>query len=231
MYRPSRDPLHALGTDRRWSPEAALGDGLRHGDDRRLPGLCALRHPALQPALPQRDLPGAEEQRQTAACLRRSADRHHRLSPGVVLRGLPRSHGEERGGVDAEATAGDAWNCWDAVEQGNSSWNCPCVLQVSPLFGTIYNSILFMAHAVHRVRQSEEWMSGGNLARHTRNLAFQVLRGSWIRHTVFKGVMCKMCHSKAFKYWRFGFPSLSNTDALVWQVRPGTNPTQKRLPV
>lgn len=47
--------------------------------------------------------------------------------------------------------------------------------QVSPLFGTIYNSILFMAHAVHHVRQSAEWMSGGNLARHTRNLAFQVL--------------------------------------------------------
>lgn len=50
-----------------------------------------------------------------------------------------------------------------------------CVLQVSPLFGTIYSSIFFMAHAVHRVWQSEEWMSGGNLARHTQNLAFQVL--------------------------------------------------------
>uniref|UniRef100_A0A3B4WKS6 Guanylate cyclase n=1 Tax=Seriola lalandi dorsalis TaxID=1841481 RepID=A0A3B4WKS6_SERLL len=45
--------------------------------------------------------------------------------------------------------------------------------QVSPLFGTIYSSVLFMAHAVHRVRKSGQWMSGGNLARHTRNLAFQ----------------------------------------------------------
>uniref|UniRef100_A0A3B3TQV9 Guanylate cyclase n=1 Tax=Poecilia latipinna TaxID=48699 RepID=A0A3B3TQV9_9TELE len=45
--------------------------------------------------------------------------------------------------------------------------------QVSPLFGTIYNSILFMAHAVHRVRESRVWMSGGNLAQHTRNLDFQ----------------------------------------------------------
>uniref|UniRef100_M4AK10 Guanylate cyclase n=1 Tax=Xiphophorus maculatus TaxID=8083 RepID=M4AK10_XIPMA len=45
--------------------------------------------------------------------------------------------------------------------------------QVSPLFGTIYNSILFMAHAVHRVRQSGVWMSGGNLAQHIRNLDFQ----------------------------------------------------------
>ncbi|KAI3375632.1 hypothetical protein L3Q82_003946 [Scortum barcoo] len=44
---------------------------------------------------------------------------------------------------------------------------------VSPLFGTIYSSVLFMAHAVHRVRQAGEWMSGGNLAQHTRNLDFQ----------------------------------------------------------
>lgn len=45
--------------------------------------------------------------------------------------------------------------------------------QVSPLFGTIYNAIFFMAHAVHRVRKSREWISGGNLARNTHNLAFQ----------------------------------------------------------
>ncbi|XP_004573462.1 retinal guanylyl cyclase 2 isoform X2 [Maylandia zebra] len=45
--------------------------------------------------------------------------------------------------------------------------------QVSPLFGTIYNSVIFMAHAVHRVRESREWMSGGNLARQSQNLAFQ----------------------------------------------------------
>ncbi|XP_034532557.1 retinal guanylyl cyclase 2 [Notolabrus celidotus] len=45
--------------------------------------------------------------------------------------------------------------------------------QVSPLFGTIYNSIFVMAHAVHHVRKTGEWMSGGNLARRTNNLAFQ----------------------------------------------------------
>ncbi|XP_047241461.1 retinal guanylyl cyclase 2 isoform X2 [Girardinichthys multiradiatus] len=45
--------------------------------------------------------------------------------------------------------------------------------QVSPLFGTIYNSILFMAHAVHRARESGAWMSGGNLAQHVHNLDFQ----------------------------------------------------------
>ena len=48
------------------------------------------------------------------------------------------------------------------------------VLQVSPLFGTIYSSVFFMAHAVHRVQEAGEWMSGGNLARRTRNLDFQV---------------------------------------------------------
>ncbi|XP_054457935.1 retinal guanylyl cyclase 2 [Anoplopoma fimbria] len=45
--------------------------------------------------------------------------------------------------------------------------------QVSPLFGTIYSSVLFMAHAVNRVREAREWMSGGNLARQTINLDFQ----------------------------------------------------------
>ncbi|KAF7653439.1 hypothetical protein LDENG_00082850 [Lucifuga dentata] len=45
--------------------------------------------------------------------------------------------------------------------------------QVSPLFGTIYSSILFMAHAVRAIRQSGEWLSGGNLAQHAQNLDFQ----------------------------------------------------------
>ncbi|XP_068569955.1 retinal guanylyl cyclase 2 [Cebidichthys violaceus] len=45
--------------------------------------------------------------------------------------------------------------------------------QVSPLFGTVYSSVLFMAHAVSRVREAGEWMSGGNLARHTGNMDFQ----------------------------------------------------------
>ncbi|KPP57961.1 retinal guanylyl cyclase 2-like [Scleropages formosus] len=45
-------------------------------------------------------------------------------------------------------------------------------LQVSPLFGTIYSSILFMANAMQRVRDSGSWLSGGNLARHTDLLSF-----------------------------------------------------------
>ncbi|KAI7814760.1 retinal guanylyl cyclase 2 isoform X1 [Triplophysa rosa] len=42
--------------------------------------------------------------------------------------------------------------------------------QVSPLFGTIYSSIMVMAHAVQSVRASGEWMSGGNIAQNARNL-------------------------------------------------------------
>ncbi|KAM9718223.1 retinal guanylyl cyclase 2 isoform 1-T1 [Menidia menidia] len=45
--------------------------------------------------------------------------------------------------------------------------------QVSPLFGTIYNSVVFMAHAVHHVREARERMTGGNLAQRVRNLNFQ----------------------------------------------------------
>ncbi|XP_056298751.1 retinal guanylyl cyclase 2 [Pseudoliparis swirei] len=45
--------------------------------------------------------------------------------------------------------------------------------QVSPFFGTIYSSVLFVAHALNQVRDSGEWISGGNLARHTSNLDFQ----------------------------------------------------------
>ncbi|XP_028419428.1 retinal guanylyl cyclase 2 [Perca flavescens] len=60
----------------------------------------------------------------------------------------------------------------DAMERGELARTLK-PQQVSPLFGTIYNSVLFMAHAVHRVRQAGEWMSGGNLARHTHNLDFQ----------------------------------------------------------
>ncbi|KAM6909176.1 retinal guanylyl cyclase 2 [Xenentodon cancila] len=60
----------------------------------------------------------------------------------------------------------------DAMERGEVARTLK-PQEVSPLFGTIYNSVLFMAHAVHRVRESGERMSGGNIAQHTRNLDFQ----------------------------------------------------------
>uniref|UniRef100_A0AAZ3S1T1 Guanylate cyclase n=1 Tax=Oncorhynchus tshawytscha TaxID=74940 RepID=A0AAZ3S1T1_ONCTS len=59
----------------------------------------------------------------------------------------------------------------EAIDRGEIAGNVKPT-QVSPLFGTIYSSVLFMAHAVHRVKASGEWLSGGNLARHTHNLGF-----------------------------------------------------------
>ncbi|XP_036404361.1 retinal guanylyl cyclase 2 [Megalops cyprinoides] len=44
--------------------------------------------------------------------------------------------------------------------------------QVSPLFGTIYNSILLMAYAMQSVRLSGAWVSAANLVRHSRSLDF-----------------------------------------------------------
>ncbi|XP_035808815.1 retinal guanylyl cyclase 2 isoform X2 [Amphiprion ocellaris] len=77
--------------------------------------------------------------------------------------------------------------------------------QVSPLFGTIYNSVLFMAHAVHRVREARDWMSGGNLARHTRNLDFQGF--SHLVKTNSSG-------AALLDYL------ILDTDGLSWQLRP-----------
>ncbi|KAK3555354.1 hypothetical protein QTP86_014943 [Hemibagrus guttatus] len=45
--------------------------------------------------------------------------------------------------------------------------------EVSPLFGTIYTSIIFMANALQNVRESATWLSGANLARQTGNMVFQ----------------------------------------------------------
>uniref|UniRef100_A0A8C2XTM6 Guanylate cyclase n=1 Tax=Cyclopterus lumpus TaxID=8103 RepID=A0A8C2XTM6_CYCLU len=60
----------------------------------------------------------------------------------------------------------------EAVERGEVARTLE-PQQVSPFFGTIYSSVLFVAHAVNRVREAGEWMSGGNLARHTGHLDFQ----------------------------------------------------------
>ncbi|XP_043913219.1 retinal guanylyl cyclase 2 [Protopterus annectens] len=44
--------------------------------------------------------------------------------------------------------------------------------QVSPLFGTIYNSIYFIAHAMNNNRKSGSWVSGRNLVRFSKNMEF-----------------------------------------------------------
>ncbi|XP_066555667.1 retinal guanylyl cyclase 2 [Amia ocellicauda] len=43
---------------------------------------------------------------------------------------------------------------------------------VSPLFGTIYNSIYLMAKAIHNSRKVAYWLSGTNLASFTKNLTY-----------------------------------------------------------
>ncbi|KTG41397.1 hypothetical protein cypCar_00000822 [Cyprinus carpio] len=44
--------------------------------------------------------------------------------------------------------------------------------QVSPLFGTIYNSLYLLAKSMHNARRAGKWFSGSNLASFTRNITF-----------------------------------------------------------
>uniref|UniRef100_A0AAY4DC21 Guanylate cyclase n=1 Tax=Denticeps clupeoides TaxID=299321 RepID=A0AAY4DC21_9TELE len=45
-------------------------------------------------------------------------------------------------------------------------------LNVSPLFGTIYNGLYLIAKSIHNARRAGQWLSGTNLAYFTRNLTF-----------------------------------------------------------
>ncbi|XP_061525053.1 retinal guanylyl cyclase 2 isoform X3 [Phycodurus eques] len=60
----------------------------------------------------------------------------------------------------------------EAVEKGELAATLK-PQQVSPLFGTIYSSVVFVAHAVQRVRLSKEWLSGGNVAQQVRDHNFE----------------------------------------------------------
>ncbi|KAK2862850.1 hypothetical protein Q5P01_002383 [Channa striata] len=77
--------------------------------------------------------------------------------------------------------------------------------QVSPLFGTIYSSVLFMAHAVHRIQESGRWMSGGNLVQNTHNLAFQ-----GFSHPI----KTNSCGVFLLNYL------ILDTDGLSWELKP-----------
>ncbi|XP_078542104.1 retinal guanylyl cyclase 2 isoform X2 [Lissotriton helveticus] len=44
--------------------------------------------------------------------------------------------------------------------------------QVSPLFGTIYNAIYFIAQAMHHNERHRTWVSGSNLVRSSKNMEF-----------------------------------------------------------
>ncbi|XP_051998032.1 retinal guanylyl cyclase 2 isoform X2 [Xyrauchen texanus] len=97
---------------------------------------------------------------------------------------------------------------YQAFEKAQEQGELPMQLkpqQVSPLFGTIYSSIMFMAHAVQRVRDSGQWMSGGNIAQNARNL-------------VFKG----FSHSIQANSSGFGILDyvVLDTDGFSWELQP-----------
>ncbi|XP_035291035.1 retinal guanylyl cyclase 2-like [Anguilla anguilla] len=50
--------------------------------------------------------------------------------------------------------------------------SAPDPQQVSPLFGTIYNGIYFIAKAMHNSRKAGRWLSGTNVASFSKSLAF-----------------------------------------------------------
>ncbi|KAM6093570.1 retinal guanylyl cyclase 2 [Chlamydotis macqueenii] len=68
-----------------------------------------------------------------------------------------------------ERTFYDAFR--EAKESGEISMDLETT-QVSPLFGTIYDAIYFMAMAVDSVRRKGARVSGANLAEHTKNFSF-----------------------------------------------------------
>ncbi|XP_066537153.1 retinal guanylyl cyclase 2 [Hoplias malabaricus] len=97
---------------------------------------------------------------------------------------------------------------YHAFTEAQASGELPSNLhphQVSPLFGTIYSSILFMAHAMRAVQDSGEWVSGQNLAQHTRNLTFKGF--SHPIHTT-------QANSGLLDY------VVLDTDGFTWELRP-----------
>ncbi|XP_007247112.2 retinal guanylyl cyclase 2 isoform X1 [Astyanax mexicanus] len=65
---------------------------------------------------------------------------------------------------------------YKAYQDAVTSKELPAGIQpheVSPLFGTIYTSIIFMGNALQKIHKPANWFSGANLARHTQNMEFQ----------------------------------------------------------
>uniref|UniRef100_A0A8C4ZLE5 Guanylate cyclase n=1 Tax=Gadus morhua TaxID=8049 RepID=A0A8C4ZLE5_GADMO len=91
-----------------------------------------------------------------------------------------RTNGKLRRAYDAvltvtveSAAAGDFYEAYGAAVASGEVGKAWKPQQVSPLFGTIYNSVLLMAYALRSLRDSGDWLSGGNLARHTQNLELE----------------------------------------------------------
>ncbi|XP_040513442.1 retinal guanylyl cyclase 2 [Gallus gallus] len=67
------------------------------------------------------------------------------------------------------------WTFYDAFREAKENGEIASELedtQVSPLFGTIYDAIYFMALAMHSARRNGAWVSGANITEHTRNISF-----------------------------------------------------------
>ncbi|XP_048858484.1 LOW QUALITY PROTEIN: retinal guanylyl cyclase 2-like [Brienomyrus brachyistius] len=92
----------------------------------------------------------------------------------------------------------------EAMERGEVPRNIEPE-QVSPLFGTIYSSIMFMAKAMQNMRDSRTWLSGSNLAHHTTHLSF----GGFNQHF----------HTNASGFNLVDYVLLDN-DGLSWDLYP-----------
>uniref|UniRef100_A0A8C3PXR7 Guanylate cyclase n=1 Tax=Chrysolophus pictus TaxID=9089 RepID=A0A8C3PXR7_CHRPC len=67
------------------------------------------------------------------------------------------------------------WTFYDAFREAKENGEIASELedtQVSPLFGTIYDAIYFMALAINSARRNGAWVSGANITEHTRNVSF-----------------------------------------------------------
>nr|XP_033781045.1 retinal guanylyl cyclase 1 [Geotrypetes seraphini] len=68
------------------------------------------------------------------------------------------------------------WNFYQAFKKAQKDYKIQADVEpteVSPLFGTIYNSIYFLAKAVERTRAHGEWVIGTNIARHARSMSVE----------------------------------------------------------
>uniref|UniRef100_A0AAY4BLW6 Guanylate cyclase n=1 Tax=Denticeps clupeoides TaxID=299321 RepID=A0AAY4BLW6_9TELE len=89
-----------------------------------------------------------------------------------------RNNGKLRRAYDSVLTVtmdSDESSFYQAYENAIKAKELPANVlphQVSPLFGTIYSSILFLANAMQNVREANSWLSGVTLASQSRNIAF-----------------------------------------------------------
>ncbi|XP_076144493.1 retinal guanylyl cyclase 2 [Alosa pseudoharengus] len=97
---------------------------------------------------------------------------------------------------------------YQAYQQAVDSGELPSNIkpqQVSPLFGTIYNSILYLAHTMKHMRDSGKHIYGGNLVSHARSVSFQGFSHPVRSSTSGAGLLDFV---------------ILDTDGLSWELRP-----------